>query len=80
MNVQYTKRAIKTIQGMDTKTKTRIRAAVNGIPAGDIKTLQGSPGGYRLRVGDWRVIFTYADANTVIVHKIAPRGQVYKGV
>jgi len=42
------------------------------------KKLQGRPG-YRLRVGDWRVIYEIGkDRVVIIVMKIAPRGEVYK--
>jgi mRNA interferase RelE/StbE len=42
------------------------------------KKLQGRPG-YRLRIGDWRVIYEInQDEITIIVMKIAPRGEVYK--
>ncbi|MDR0323234.1 MAG: hypothetical protein LBI12_02155 [Treponema sp.] len=34
--------------------------------------------GYRRRVGDYRIIFDITET-AVIVYKIAPRGQVYKG-
>jgi mRNA interferase RelE/StbE len=46
--------------------------------ANNVKRLQGS-NYLRLRVGDWRVIFS--EAGVVIdVVKIAPRGDVYRGM
>ena len=42
------------------------------------KKLQGRPG-YRLRIGDWCVIYEInKDEIVIIVLKIAPRGEVYK--
>lgn len=42
------------------------------------KKLQGRPG-YRLRVGDWRVIYEInKDEVLILVLKIAPRGEVYE--
>ena len=44
----------------------------------DVKKLTGEPY-YRLRVGDWRVIFDRDDEISIIsVEKIKPRGDVYK--
>lgn len=79
MNIQYTKAAVKAISTMDAQTKHRIRDGIEGIPGGDIKTLQGYQGLYRLRVGRWRIVFSYPDDDTVLIEKIAPRGDVYKG-
>ena len=77
--IQYSKQAVKAINGMDKPTKQRIKNAIEGIPKGDIKTLKGSSGRYRLRVGGWRIIFAYKDNNDILIDKIAPRGGVYKG-
>ena len=79
MEIDYSKAAVKYINGLDKPSKERIRAGIKGIPKGDIKPLRGSPGSYRLRVGDWRIIFSYPDDNTILVEKIGPRGGVYKG-
>lgn len=79
MKIEYTKSAIKTISAMDSQTKQRIKQGIEGIPAGDIKPLQGYQGLYRLRVGKWRVVFSYHAKNTILIEKIASRGDVYKG-
>lgn len=79
MNIQYGKSAVKVISDMDSSTKQRIKQGIEGIPAGDIKPLQGYSGYYRLRVGKWRIIFNYPDSTTVMISKIATRGDAYKG-
>lgn len=80
MNISYARAAVKVINGMDRATKQRIKAAVEKLPDGDIKPLKGSDGTYRLRVGDWRILFSYPESNTILIEKIGPRGGVYKGV
>lgn len=83
MDIQYSKRAIKAINGMDKPTKQRIRKAIEGLPKGDIKTLQGAENSYRLRVGDWCILFSYLETEAgkgILIEKVAPRGEVYKGV
>ena len=93
MDIQYSKKAVKVINRLDKPTKSRIKEAIEGIPKGDIKVLQGSENSYRLRVGDWRIIFSYFETErkdettgeiitekAILIEKIAPRGEVYKGV
>ena len=79
MNISYSKAAVKAIAAMDKKTKQRIKNAIEGIPQGDIKPLQGSSTLYRLRVGNWRIVFSYPDSGELLIERIAPRGDVYKG-
>ena len=79
MNISYSKAAVKAIESMDRKTKHRIKDAIEGIPQGDIKPLQGSSTLYRLRVGNWRIVFSYPDSGELLIERIAPRGDVYKG-
>lgn len=39
------------------KDRDRIRTALEGLPEGDVKRLRGPERLWRLRVGEWRVIF-----------------------
>ena len=77
MNISYSKQALKFLEKQNLTTRQRIVNAINLIPAGDIKKLQGVDG-YRLRVGDFRIIFNRI-ANAIYVERIESRGQVYKG-
>lgn len=75
----YSKKAVKFLQKQDKATQRRLVTAISKLPlSGDIKKLQGTDG-YRLRVGDFRVLF---DVNGVIIDiiDIGNRGQIYKGV
>lgn len=80
MKISYAKAAAKVINAMDEPTKQRIRQAVNALPAGDVRPLQGAKGSFRLRVGGWRVLFSYPDRDAILIEKIGPRGEIYKGV
>lgn len=81
MNLAFSKQAVKTINRMDSATKQRIKAAIDRLPDGDTKQIKGrSIVTYRLRVGDWRVLYSFEDQSTILIEKIAPRGEVYKGV
>ena len=80
MKITYAKQAVKAIGGMDRKTKQRMKIAIESLPQGDVKPLKGASGSFQLRVGDWRVLFSYPAAGEILIEKIQPRGQVYKGV
>ena len=80
MKIALSKKAAKILEAIDKTTRARIVAGIQGIPQGDIKPLKGAAGTYRLRVGDWRILFSYPVEDAVLIEKISPRGDVYKGV
>ena len=80
MEFEFSKQAIKVISKMDKPTKQRIRVGIEELPAGDVKVLQGVHGSFRLRIGNWRILFSYINENKILIEKIAPRGDAYKGV
>ncbi len=45
----------------------------------DVKPLQGRPGWWRLRVGDWRILYL-ADANGIVVERIVNRRDLERAV
>jgi mRNA interferase RelE/StbE len=44
--------------------------------AGDVKRLKAHVPNYRLRVGDWRVLFE-VDGRTIIIHDVKHRSEAY---
>lgn len=80
--IEYARDAIKALQRMDRITASRIEAKIVQYAAkpssleNNVMALKGRAGFMRLRVGDWRVIFT-EDLVVLKVIKIAPRGNVY---
>lgn len=80
MKIEYAKRAVKVINSLDKPTKQRIRTAIEKLPDGDVRPLIGSNGTYRMRIGDWRVLFSYPANDTILIERIGPRGKIYKGV
>ena len=77
MRILYAKDAVKYIKTQDKNTKTRLKEAIEKLPLGDVKKLQGFKDEYRLRVGNLRVLF-YMDDEIIIIKCILPRGQAYK--
>ncbi len=76
MDIRYSKQASKFLQKQSKQVQFRIIKAINKLPAGDVKKMQGM-NYYRLRVGDFRVIFSN-DGTVLMVEKIGNRGEVYK--
>jgi mRNA interferase RelE/StbE len=62
------------------RSKLDLYAADPAALANNVKTLQGSsprgPARLRLRVGNWRVVFT-AEAEQIIVEAVGSRGSIY---
>lgn len=76
MNINYSKQAVKFLSKQDKPTRIRIIEAIKRLPEGNVKKLQGQHG-YRLRVGDYRVIFDKT-GDILYIEKINNRGQIYK--
>jgi mRNA interferase RelE/StbE len=77
INPTYSKQAEDYFDKQSRKQADRIKNAVNKLPAGDIKKLKGIKNGYRLRVGNVRVLFE-KNGDQIHVIKIDNRGNVYK--
>lgn len=72
-------KAQKFIEKQDKIQRLRLYKAIYNLPNGDIKKLSGNNTDYRLRVGDYRVIYTINNTELIIlITKVANRGQVYK--
>ncbi len=77
--------ARKFLQKIQRKTRTRITEKIHQLgqnpddPGLDIKPLKGPEKLFRLRIGDWRVIYARDDIVRIIsIEKIGSRGDVYK--
>ncbi len=78
--IEIDKRAVKFILKQPKPQRERLFRAISILPlSGDIKAMQGHPGYFRLRVGDYRVIYT-VDNNVLIVRviEVGNRGDIYK--
>lgn len=78
-NIKLTKKAEKFIKKQNRNIQKRILKAIIELPEGDIKKLKGMEELYRLRVGDFRIIFEKEDLELIImIIDIGNRGQIYK--
>ena len=80
--VVFEPQADKELRAVDPKARARIlkslaRLAADPHRASNVKALRS--GGYRLRVGDWRVLYTLEeDLLLVLVVKVGHRREVYR--
>lgn len=79
MEILITKTAVKDIKKLDTPTRERILNSIYKLPFGDVKRLQGCDKYCRLRVGNFRVIYSL-DSETITISAVLPRGEVYKHI
>jgi mRNA interferase RelE/StbE len=80
--LRFTRTAEKELRRLDPPVRTRVLAALDRLGADDrsldVRRLAGSEH-FRLRVGDWRVIFDYDRATkTVLIRHVLPRGRAYE--
>lgn len=73
------KPAFKFIKKQTKQEQIRIYQAIENLPNGDTKPVQGHKGYYRLRVGDFRIIYTIDNGEYIIcIIDAGNRGDIYK--
>lgn len=80
--LRFTRSAEKDLRRLDPPVRTRVFAALERLAAEDrsldVRRLTSSEQ-YRLRVGDWRVIFDHdPTTRTIVVRHVLPRGRSYE--
>lgn len=80
--IEIAKPAAKFIRSLPAPDKERMLRAIHKLPEeGDIKQMKGAKvrGLFRLRVGDYRVIYSVDNGKLVVfVVDAGNRGQIYK--
>lgn len=77
--ISIEKKAQKFILKQPKNRQTLIYKAIYNLPAGDTRPLEGHKGLNRLRVGDYRVIYTIDNGKVIIcVVDAGNRGDIYK--
>jgi len=70
---------LKSLRKLGRKDRERIQVAIGELPNGDVKRLRGPERLWRLRVGDWRVIFDRrANDHMIDILAVRPRGRAYR--
>lgn len=81
--VEISKRAEKQLKKLSPELQERIQVKIDDLateprPNG-VKKLKGRENGYRIRVGDYRIIYDiYDDVLLITVVEVGHRSEVYK--
>lgn len=80
--ILWSRPAQRDLRRLSQETAQRVIDAVERLAAtgyGDVRPLQGQDREWRLRVGDWRVTFTYPERDGPLeVLRVLPRGRAYR--
>ncbi len=81
--IKWAQGAVKDIRRLDNPLIVRITRAIEAFAEtgrGDVKRLTNADGAYRLRVGEWRVLFrlVHTDIQIMLIQAVLPRGEAYK--
>jgi mRNA interferase RelE/StbE len=81
-SLRFTRSAEKDLRRLDPPVRKRVWGALDRLLADDraldVRRLTGTEH-FRLRVGDWRVIFDYdPETESVLVRRVLPRGRAYE--
>ena len=82
-SIEYTREARLALKAMPRTVSRVLEAKIEALAADpmraqNVKKLVGRPG-YRLRVGDWRVIYTLDSGRLVVLGlQIGARGGIYQ--
>jgi len=77
--LKFKPQAIKDLSSLPKSVANRILEKIEGLPtdlSGDVKRLTDFSPEYRLRVGDYRVLFE-VEADHVIIYRVKNRSDAY---
>lgn len=77
--IDYLAQALRDLRKLDPQIARRIVLKIDELQddlQGDVKRLTDYQPRYRLRVGDWRVLFDI-ETDVVVIHRVTHRGKAY---
>lgn len=78
--VEFRPRAVRDIDGLSPPVARRVLEKIATMAVdlnGDVKRLTNFSPEYRLRVGDWRVLFE-VEADRIVVYRVLHRSNAYQ--
>ena len=78
--IEFKPRAVKDLQSLSKQMQGKILEKIQSMEndlAGDVKKLTNYTPEYRLRVGNYRVLFEIEDSN-IVVYRVKSRDKAYQ--
>jgi mRNA interferase RelE/StbE len=78
--IEFKPRAVKDLQSISKTTQTKILAKIQAMEndlKGDVKKLTNFTPEYRLRVGNYRILFEIEN-ESIVIYRIKPRDKAYQ--
>ena len=79
-DIQFKPRAVRDIERLPSRIQAQVLARIEEMSndlKGDVKRLTNFTPEYRLRVGDYRVLFE-VEKETIVIYRIRHRREVYR--
>jgi len=79
-DIRFKPRAVKNIEGLPSRIRGRVLARIEEMSddlKGDVKRLTNFTPEYRLRVGEFRVLFEI-ESEAIIIYRIRHRREAYR--
>ncbi|MFB3887155.1 MAG: type II toxin-antitoxin system RelE/ParE family toxin [Thermodesulfobacteriota bacterium] len=79
-DIQFKPRAVRDIERLPSRIQTQVLARIEDMSddlKGDVKRLTNFTPEYRLRVGDYRVLFE-VEKEAIVIYRIRHRREVYR--
>jgi mRNA interferase RelE/StbE len=79
-SIEFKPRSVKDFEALPSAIQRRVLARIEQMSdnlSGDVKRLTDSTPEYRLRVGDYRVLFE-VEKDAIVIYRIRHRREVYR--
>ena len=77
--VEFKPQSVRDLRDLDPTVRRRVLNKIEAMRqdlAGDVKRLTNFTPEYRLRIGDWRVLFELA-GDSIVIYRVLRRDQAY---
>ncbi len=80
--LEWREGALHDVERLDRRTRERVLSGLERLAEtnyGDVVQLRAREREWRLRVGQWRILFTYDyPSGNIVVLRVLPRGRAYR--